>query len=166
MAPKATPRPTAGGLTPSSKKATDPMLADTYEQEEWNEVELSTNELAAFEARLVQQQQQQQRDRGGTAAARHVSRVRTPGDRQRPSAPATGGARRSNPLSSAVGALRADLHRAANCGASEEEQAAQIQRKEDVEDVRHLEVRFGGCNDDDDDSDAEAVRRRCKMGLR
>ncbi|KAG5475067.1 hypothetical protein CUR178_04517 [Leishmania enriettii] len=166
MAPKARPSPTAEGLSSSSQNATEPMLQGAYEQDESNDFQSMTNEIAAFEERL-----EQQRGRGDSAAARNVSGTRASGSRQRPSAPATGSAQQPHPSSraapstvaNAAGAPCADLHRAAYRGPSEEEQAAQTQRREDVEDVRQLEDRFGGY--DDDDSDVDAAPRRNKKGL-
>ncbi|CAJ1990304.1 hypothetical protein conserved [Leishmania donovani] len=165
MAPKAKPDRMAGGPSSASKSATDPMLQGTYEQDESNDLEASTDEIAAFEARL---RHQQQHGRGNSAAARNISSAPTSGAPRRSSAPVTNSAHRPHPSSSAApsaaaGASYAAPHRTADRGASEEDHAAQTQRGEDIEDVRRLEDRFRG--GDDDDSDEETVARRRKMGL-
>ncbi|CBZ28522.1 conserved hypothetical protein [Leishmania mexicana MHOM/GT/2001/U1103] len=164
MAPKAKPDQMAGGPS-SSKCATDPMLQGTYEQDESNDLEASTDEIAAFEERL---QQQQQHGRGNSAAARNVSRTPTSGAPRRSLAPLANSAHRPHPSSTpapsaAAGASYAASHRTADRGVSEDEHAAQAQRGEDIEDVRRLEDRFRG--GDDGDSDEETVARRRKMGL-
>ncbi|CAJ1030001.1 hypothetical protein Q4I30_005367 [Leishmania utingensis] len=166
MAPKAHPDPMARGPSSSSKSTADPMLQGTYEQDESNDVELSTDEIAAFEGRL-----EHQRGGGQSAAALNVSRTRESGVSRRLSAPVASHAHQPHPssstsLSAALGAADtawASSHRAADRGMSEEERAAQIQHGADVEDVRRLEDRFGGGNDDD--SDDETVARWRKMGL-
>ncbi|GET90075.1 hypothetical protein, conserved [Leishmania tarentolae] len=169
MAPKPKPDPKLGGPSSSTRSATDPMLQGTYEQDEPNDLEASTNEIAAFEERL--EQQLQQHGRGNAAAARNVSRTPTTGAPRRLTAPVPNNAHGRLPSSTAAlsasvnfsGISNAASHRAVDRSAFEEEHAAQTQRGEDIEDVRRLEDRFR--SGDDDDSDAETRARRRKMGL-
>ncbi|KPA85322.1 hypothetical protein ABB37_01655 [Leptomonas pyrrhocoris] len=139
MPPKASPT--------TSKEAADPMLQDTYLQDDTKDFEPSTNEIAAFEDRL---------QHGGAATTshgghprRHTAPVAEPARPANHVAPAASH-QHSVPSSSTAGAASAAQRGNGQRRLSEAEQEEDIQRKEDVDDVRHLDNNFGGVEDDSD----------------
>jgi hypothetical protein len=124
----------------SSKESADPMLQDTYLQDDTKDFEPSTDEIAAFEERL---------QHGGSAAPAAHS-----GNPRRHSAPVPEHPRPSNHVAPSAGHhISSAAHRGAGQRrVSEAEQEEAMQHKEDVDDVRHLDARFGNAHNGDDDS--------------
>lgn len=118
------------------------MLQGTYVQEDAKDFEPPADEIAAFEERL---------QHGSSGAAMQIS-----GQQRRTSAPLAEPHRPAHHAppstghTAAPGSSPAAQRDPGQRRMSEAEQEEAIQLKEDVDEVRHLDARFGGKDDDSD----------------
>lgn len=134
-----------------TKDSADPMLQGTYVQDDAHDFEPSTDEIAAFEERL----NHHGNGNGGvntTAHAanprRHSARVPEPARPANHVVPSVG--HHPTSIATTSSAPSAAQHGLGRRRLSEAEQEEEIQHKEDVDDVRQLNARFGDADNDSD----------------